>query len=186
MAFVDHKDRAEVVSELHLRRMPALAAPLRMVQTLRIVATLDRADETRHVNAIAANVQRSDRHVDARDADGIEYLWEQQTEASTATIILPGNALTPFTITEDEDAAKRWIYEAPGEILRAILIEIVESNQMAEAVLDRVHFDRNNLVSCIVPGGARFWSDFRLGSDGFGRLLVAANGMSPYDLGRAV
>lgn len=186
MAFVNHKDRAGVVSELHLRRMPALAAPLRMLQTLRVVAISDRADETLHVNGVAADLKCSDRHVDARDANGIEYLWERQTEASTATIILPGAAPTPFMVTEKEEAAKRWIYDAPGEILRAILIEVVQTDQIAQTVIEQVGFDRNNLVSCVVSGGARFWSDFKLGSDGFGRLLVAANGMSPYDLGRTV
>jgi len=107
-------------------------------------------------------------------------------EASTATIILPGAAPSPFTITAEEESAKSWIYDAPGEILRAILIEIVETDDLAEAIVDQGGFDWNNLVSCIVAGGARFWSDFKLGNDGFGRLLIAANGMSPYDLGRAV
>ncbi|MBW8294464.1 DUF3422 domain-containing protein [Sphingopyxis sp.] len=189
MPFTNHKDREGVVSELHLRRMPALAAPLRMIQILRVVASDDRAVEALHVAAMPiaqTHIRQSDRHVDGCSNEGIEFLWEQQSEASTATIILPGAGIHPFVVAEHENAAMNWLYEAPGEVLRAIRIEIVEDDLIADAIINEDIFERDNLVSCRVPGGARFWSDFKLGQDGFGRLLVAANGMSAFDLGRAV
>ena len=46
--------------------------------------------------------------------------------------------------------------------------------------------ETTDMVSCHSGSGARLWSDFRIGDDGYGRLVVAAWGMKAADISRVV
>lgn len=72
----------------------------------------------------------------------------------------------------------------PGRIVRAVRILCVEREYQAEAVLAQIGFSRPELIPCHIGGRARIWSEFRIKDDGFGRLLVSANGTDTHDFTR--
>src|SRR3546814_10497190 len=75
-----------------MRRMPPLAAPVTMTQTVRLLAPEERDTERAHIGAMphVAGEALGIRDRDAAGrADGVELLWERHSEASTTTIISP-------------------------------------------------------------------------------------------------
>jgi len=190
MALTNHPLRSRVVSEMHMRRMPALAAPCQMVQVIRIIDAHDHGRERSHAAAMPGvsrpEAQVSARHISGIAPGGIEYVWERHSEATTSTVIFPRRAAADvFTQLQDDEQAMGWLTDAPGGVLRAVRVGIVATEDEAETIAKSVGFSELDLVSCHV-GKVRIWSDFLLHGDGFGRLLVAANGVSPMDLGRLV
>jgi uncharacterized membrane-anchored protein len=190
MALKNHPLRARVVSEMHMRRMPALSAPCQMVQVIRIIDAQDHGRERTHAAAMPGvtrpEAQLAARHISGTAPGGIEYMWERHSEATTSTVIFPRKrAADLFAELQDDSAAMGWLTEAPGGVLRAVRVGIVEGEADAETIAREVGFSETDLVSCRI-GKVRIWSDFLLHGDGFGRLLVAANGLSPLDLGRLV
>lgn len=82
--------------------------------------------------------------------------------------------------------ALEWVLSLPGKIMRSSRIVLVQDEDIAERLLPEVGFEGDDLVSCHVADGARIWSDFRLREEGYGALVIAANGMAPGDLSRTV
>lgn len=172
---------------MHLRRMPALFPTICMTQTVRLVEPAQREVERKHVVSMPGvpgdRIAVRPRDANGRANDGIEMTWERHSEASTATVIAPSLAAAPFAT--DAASALEWLEAAPGAVLRATRIAIVASEQDAEVLLASLAFQRDHLVSCRI-GPTRIWSDFQLGADGYGRLLVAAGDILPADLGRMI
>lgn len=190
MPLNNHPLRARVVSEMHMRRMPALQAPCQMVQVIRIIDPADHGRERSHAMTMPGvprpQAQASARHIAGLAPGGVEFAWERHSEATTATVIFPRQSASDvFAERPGDEAAMAWIADAPGGVLRAVRVGIVPDEESAEAVVQAVGFSQADLVSCRI-GPARIWSDFLLHGDGYGRLLVAANGTRPEDLGRLV
>lgn len=189
MTLKSHPLRDRIVSEMHMRRIPPLAAPVTMTQTVRLLAPEDRDAERAHIGAMPGVASEAlgirDRDAAGRGADGVELLWERHSEASTTTIIAPSHERAPFVASAAADAALAWLEAAPGRVIRATRIAIVADEPAALAVLPGLGFSPSELVSCRL-GGARLWSDFHLHADGYGRLLIAAGDVAPADLGRLV
>ncbi len=190
MTLTNHPLRGRVVSEMHMRRMPALSAPSQMVQVVRIIDAADQGRERDHAAAMPgvarAEAQLSARHISGQAPGGIEYVWERHSEATTSTVIFPRKSPGEvFAELQGDKAAMHWLTEAPGGVLRAIRIGIVADEAEGVRVAADVGFSETDLVSCYV-GKVRVWSDFLLHGDGFGRLLVTAEDMSAMDLGRLV
>ena len=184
-----HHLRARVVAEMHMRRMPSLVAPVTMTQTVRLLTAAERDDELAHLETMATLVPESliirQRDASGRSESGVEILWERHSEATTATIISPADPNQPFTHCRAADRALQWLEAAPGGVIRAARIAIVEHEAAAEALVPTMGFAMAELVSCRL-GTARLWSDFHIHGDGYGRLLVAAGEVAPADLGRLV
>lgn len=189
MTWDSHPLRERIVAEMHMRRMPPLAAPVMLAQTVRLVAPEARDAERAHVAAMP-DVLEQDHHLRPRDAmgrtgRGVELLWERHNEASTTTVISASHDAAPFEAPLEAEAALRWLEAAPGSIVRATRIAIVADETAAEATLARLGLPAGELVSCRL-GTARLWSDFQLHADGYGRLLIAAGDVPAADLGRLV
>ena len=189
MPFVDHPLRTRVVSEMHMRRMPPLSPAMLMIQMIRLVNPDERAAERTHVLAMpgvrAQDIDARNRHIGARREDGVEFLWECHSEATTATLIMPASAANGFAAGGDADDAMMWLLNAPGKVLRAVRVAIVANHADAMASLADAGFSQPELVSCAI-GPVRIWSDFLIRDDNFGRLLVASGDMPAADLGRVV
>jgi uncharacterized membrane-anchored protein len=189
MAFLDHPLRERVVSEMHMRRMPTLQAPMLMTQIVRLIEPEMRADERTHILKMpgvpADGIDIRNRHIGGRRPDGTEFLWEGHSEATTATIISPATGADPFLPATDDGPDIAWLLDAPGKVLRAVRIAIVATEEQAEAALAHANFSAPELVSCKI-GSAQIWTDFLIRPDRFGRLLVMAGDHSPADLGRIV
>ncbi len=186
----EHPLRRQVVAEMHMRRFPALAPPARLVQIVRIVAVADRDADRAAALAMPDGVMVASasggRHVSGETADGVHLFWESHTEASTATVILPGTVPVGFGMMPGQDRYERWLAGFPGQIIRSISLAVVPTVADAAALAQSADFSDDDLVSCDLLGGVRMWSDFRIHEDGRGRLIVSAGSLNPSDLGRLV
>jgi uncharacterized membrane-anchored protein len=193
----EHPLRRQIVSEMHLRRWPPLTAPGVVMQMLRLVSDEERGIERAALETLPSGSEcaPSDnlRHASGTLGEDVQFVWEQHSEASTVTLFRMGpDAITPDLATDAPlSAALAWAAGLPGELVRATRILILPDEAGAERLQPQLGFTASDLVSCHIgtagdDGGARLWSDFRIGPGGFGRLLLAANGMSDGDLSRLV
>lgn len=188
MAFINHPDRAAILGEIHLRRMPSITAPAIMLQVLRVVDQADRADEPAFFERLPfepLTTVQSDRHGEATFERGLQFWWEQHSEATTIAALLPfdpNDAQVPASI---ERAVTGWLAEAPGSVLRATRISIIENDKTGK-LPQADSSDAKDVVSVETANGARFWTDFSVRDNGFGWLVVATRGIAAGDVGRAI
>lgn len=182
----EHEDRRAIVEEMHLRRWPLLQAPCTVLQFVRLVDPAEReaeraAFEPPHV--FRPDTGSGSRHLAGEVVAGVPFVWERHSEASTLSLFFAGN--------EPSADAYAWAAGLPGKVVRATRILIERDEASVLPLVDAQQFDPMHLVSCNVGQGegaasARIWSDFRLGDDGFGLVIIAANGLAASDLSRAV
>lgn len=177
----DHGLRRAIVAEMHLRRWPSIAPPLVVVQIVRLLPT--DGDAGAAIPAFRPGdpplVAGDNRHIGGDLGDGVRFTWERHSEAASLTLFAVPDA--PLL-----GKALAWAEAMPGEVLRATEIAIVPDEATAQPLVAALGYDPVELVSCLVGGGARIWSDFRIGDNGYGRLTVAANGLHLAELGRVV
>ncbi|WP_281277543.1 DUF3422 family protein [Hankyongella ginsenosidimutans] len=178
---------------MHLRRWPPLSAPALVVQILRAASP---SDHEREQTALAAlppgwELAPSDngRHLSGTAGDGVHLVWERHSEATSITLFRfdpPAAAMRDLQADPVLVQALIWAVDLPGDVIRATRIVVLPSVAAAENMLPSLDFADSDLVSCLIgdAGGAepedraRIWSDFRIGPDGFGRLLIAVNGLT--------
>lgn len=195
----EHELRRTVVAEMHLRRWPSIVAPGSIIQLVRVVEAEERGAETAALEALPPGAVRdpgaNPRHLSVSFAPGITISWERHSEASTCTLFM-ADLPSPLGLTSnaggsDAERALHWVLNLPGKVIRATRIMLVPDTTAAEASLGAADFNPDELVVCDIGADgvgavARMYSDFVLHDDGFGVVLVAANGMAPADLSRTV
>ncbi|MFC0306564.1 DUF3422 domain-containing protein [Rhizorhabdus histidinilytica] len=189
-AFREHPLRRQVVGEMHLRRFPAFTLPARIFQLFRLVPADEREVEQAALDRGPCPGAPDDRHRETRWSPEVRASWERHSEASTVTVTLTGPELgAPVWGRPEEEAAAAaldWAERLPGGVIRASRLLIVADEDAAAPAVAEAGFRASHLVSCHIAGAARLWSDFRIHGDGYGRLVVAANGLPVADLIRAV
>ena len=191
MRFVEHPDRRHVVGEMHLRRFPRLSPPVQAIQFARVLDKNARQIEADALAACPVPLQSDGpRHLEGRWSDEIRMTWERHSEASSVTLTFSGEAAAPLDWHPPTDQRRAeaiaWAEALPGQVFRATHVMLVADEAAALPLLAQAEFRASHLVSCHVAGGARIWCDFRIHDDGYGRLVVAANGLSDGDLSRCV
>lgn len=185
MALLEHPLRRQVVGEMHLRRWPPLDAPLQVLQILRIVADAERVAELLAVTSLpeTGKLDPTDnpRHQSGKLSARVSFTWERHSEASALTLFADRDcAASEFSEALD------WACAKPGAVIRATRIHLVANSRAGTRLAERLRFTATDLVSCTIGEKVRIWSDFRIGEDGFGTVVVAANGIGPGDLSRLV
>ena len=115
--------------------------------------------------------------------------WERHTEFTRYGFIVDPSGSDPFSGTALEAVPQDWLEQLPGQRLVADHVEIVPDTELAlgEEQLSERYFAGNPLVGSRVAGGiGRAYTDFRIHDDGFGRILIAEDGMTPRQRGRTV
>lgn len=170
---------------MHLRRWPELPARGIILQIIRTVQPSDRADELtllrRVMNDPNRPISSTDRHVAGRLRSGIQYIWERHTEGSSIAVIADDGHLE-----SDLEMAREWIESFPGDAVRASRIHLAQDDEAATGMFPSMPFTHGEIVSSRLIGGVRFWSDFRIHQQGYGCVLVAANGCNTDMLARIV
>lgn len=188
----DHELRRKAVAEMHLRRWPIVESPSTIIQWVVMVADADRAAELEAIKAKAsdADLIANPTHLAGTLGPEVRFSWERHSEGTSLTLFVTGDAAHGFgDLASDERVASAlaWANSLPGEIVRCTRILLVKDDAAAEQAMEHVAWERDELVSSHVGNGAmRMWSDFRIKDDGFGRLVVAANGTHPSDLTRTL
>lgn len=177
--FRDHPLRASLSSEMHVRRLPPVRSPARLMQVV-IVNPDDRIQSER--DALAALLgdgvriapdQRYLRH----DLGDIHVIWERHTEFSSYLFIREGTFAELFDYAPFERIPRQWFRDLPGEVIRATQLALVTA--VDEATIASSFAEQDLVVCDVADGAARLWSDFRLHDDGFGRLLLVDQGLTP-------
>jgi uncharacterized membrane-anchored protein len=121
----------------------------------------------------------------AAPIEGGQFKYERHGEFYRISVIADGNggraeaiALLPLG----------WIDSLPGQRLVAIHTHILSTVEPVPD-LDRLSrfFGHEDLAGSVVSAGkATVWTDFRIGADGYTRMLVHDRGLSPLRLGRVI
>lgn len=172
-----HPLRSALAAEMHLRRLPRLFAPCRLVQVLTLLGEGDTEAARAHIDALAGragvSIPTGARHATFL-LDGMQLVWERHSEFATYFLIKPGEPDPLFAPSIFEPLADELLGGIPGSVLRATQVALVRYTDAAAAPEWAWEwFSPEGLVVCDVTGGrARAVSDFRLNTDGYGRLLV--------------
>ncbi|WP_037502381.1 DUF3422 domain-containing protein [Sphingomonas jaspsi] len=187
----DHDLRRRAVGEMHLRRWPLLPVPCLIVQWILLLDAAERSAE-RELLLPRSNpeaVSDNPSHLEGELGPGIRFAWERHSEGSSFSLFCTNangdDFVDPF---RNPPLAKaiRWAESLPGDVVRSTRIWIAATDADAEKLLPALYLNTDELVSCHIGGAIRMWSDFRLKDDGFGRLLLAANGADRRDVTRQV
>lgn len=187
----DHELRSRAVGEMHLRRWPMLKVPCHIVQWALSVEDCERAEELERIEALTATHDSvgNPTHREGQVNEQVSFTWERQSEGSSLTLFCSSCDEPGFLDPQSHPplaAAIAWATTLPGRVVRSTRVWLGEHDAGIERLLERHSFNRDELVSSHLAGGIRIWSDFRLKDDGFGRLLVAANGIDRRDLTRQI
>ncbi len=186
-----HPQRVAVLGEVHARPFTRLTAPLGVLR----FAFLNHGDEAavdrrnfvafcdRH--GLAAPEASAKHHQVA--IGPILLRWEQHSEFATFTWIWSNadSAARKFGEVSDELSKLMRAIPQAGELLVALKLEVEQTS----AAVDRAEqlFDRSSLAMVKVRSGpAIVASDFRTDEEGFVRILVCNEGLSPGRLGALV
>lgn len=172
-----HPLRTTLSNEMHVRKLPPLAAPTRLMQVV-LISDDEGVPRERQRLAQLCGLPFQDiaqaRFVDG-EFDGMRVIWERHSEFSSYLIIKPGEFEDPFAPTAFEALPRDW-FAGLGRVIRATQIALAKA---AEPPPVAGLFLEQDLVVCdVADGAAQVWSDFRLHNDGFGRLLLLDKGLS--------
>lgn len=184
----NHELRLRAVGEMHLRRWPLLPVPCHVIQWVLML------DDSERTGELAAIESRSDpqpndnpSHREGRLSNKVRFAWERHSEGSSLTLFVKecdeAGFLDPATDAEIASAIE-WAEALPGKIVRSTRVWLAAKDSDVETLLPQLNLNSDEMVSSMVGGTIRIWSDFRIKEDGFGKLIVAANGADRRELTR--
>ncbi|MFN4101292.1 MAG: DUF3422 family protein [Pararhodobacter sp.] len=144
------------------------------------------ADLTRRYGATPPGPGAKHYSVDLKD---FRLVWERHTEFTRYTFITPLKGGDPFAPSAIESAPEDWLASLPGELIVATHAAILpaEDKVPSHSQLSEQYFSGNALIGAGITGGAgTAITDFRLHADGFSRILLFNQKMSPWHTGRIV
>ncbi|MEM1275938.1 MAG: DUF3422 domain-containing protein [Pseudomonadota bacterium] len=196
-----HPRRYPLTHELHARPFQPYEAPGRILHlAFKEPVNASERDRTRD---FAHLIDFLDRHGGPHPAENATHYthdfgrfrlkWEQHTEFVTYTIYtpVPEEALFKHELMALAEAS--WLAEAPGKIIAAIDIEILQADgaEAARELIDTSvlkYFNVEGLaIASVLDQGAMALSDFRIHEGGFTRCaLVLHSTRGPRRIGRTV
>lgn len=185
-----HPDRDLLAGELHARPPQPIATPV----TISRLAQLTEAGQDK-AGGIAHVAQLCRRYGVTPPAPGADYFladfgrftlrYERHTEFDGWTFFraaTPGP--DPFEETAIEAVPTDWLAALPGRTLVACHIAVLRTAGEDEPPPPGCFVPDNLAGSSLTGGAATAWTDFRLGPDGFTRLLLQDHGMTATLAGR--
>lgn len=192
---VDHPQRLQLNDEAHARSPEALEAPVRISYLALYPNRPDHAEDLEPLRELAADhgivVPDTVFNYYSADFGSFRIKWERHTEFTRYTFFVPGEkaAADPFAQTASNAAPAGWLKRLPGQTIVAAHVALVEGEETpidADAISGAM-FNGNHLVGAQVGGGlATALTDFRIGADGFTRMLVLDRGMASRQAGRMI
>jgi uncharacterized membrane-anchored protein len=190
VVFREHPLRHTLTAELHARTFEPLRAPERVSYLAVVCGEQGTERQVQHLKRLLALYARPipetvDQHY-AVDLGPLRVRWERHTEFVTYTFSKQGAYEHPFAEPVLQDLPEEWLRELPDEVISAVSMAI-DACAMPERDADELAalFDGNAVIgSEAVGGSARAWSDFRIHSDGFLRILVRDCSLSKNQAGR--
>ena len=188
-----HPQRLELNDEVHARPPEAMAPPLRISY---LALLNDPARREASWEAVVALAQRmavapplpGANHFSA-DFGPFRLKWERHTEFHRIMVLAPGSADDPFAEPAIAAVPAEWVQALPGELMVAAHLALMPGLPQPpdiDSIADRL-FGGNVLAGGQMAGGtAHAFTDFRIHTGGFSRILVLDGGMTPRQAGRYV
>ncbi|MEL6767553.1 MAG: DUF3422 domain-containing protein [Pseudomonadota bacterium] len=198
----NHPRRYELTKELHARPFMPIAVPGRALMVAfkqeRNAQERDPAADREHLlNFIERHggphpAPGASHHIG--DFDRFVLKWERHTEFVSYLLVEEGAGADLFDASLSEHLPEEWLAEAPGKVVAAVEIEIIEAAdaEAAEALITNGglarEFSRESLVMAkVIDGGALAIGDFRIHEGDFSRFaLIVHQGVGARRIGRAV
>ncbi|RME64134.1 MAG: DUF3422 family protein [Alphaproteobacteria bacterium] len=174
----DHPLRGELNEVMHQRSLPPIKAPCRLQHWLVLIADEDRP---REAQTVARWRTRFEGHIlfDSAmrlliDAGGRQLQWDRHTEFSTLTVIEESPFDDPFADDLLPGMAAEMLGALPGQLFRSVQIAVRPRTlpEPGPARTDALFAPHAPLSCYVSDGGARIWSDMRVGPHGYTRMLV--------------
>lgn len=196
----EHPLRLSLANEVHARPYEILEAPAR-ASHLAIMAGEQGLDADRgHLldlcdrfgltppepDAIYFAATLWPDEVSTTTSGGLRLRWERHTEFSTYTFYRfdPFSTNDPFVATALDLVPDEWLADIPGDVMVATHAAICPGSPCHD--LSHVFGDHLVVGSAIGDAAGSAWSDFRLNSDGFGRILINGGSLTRGQVGRMV
>ncbi|WP_025035351.1 DUF3422 domain-containing protein [Bradyrhizobium sp. DOA9] len=184
-----HPQRGAVLAEVHARPFTRLIAPLTVLRFAFLSqGEIAAADRERFVAFCTSHGQAPPDAAAKHHQVTIgttQLRWEQHSEFATFTWILEGPSARQFGEIGDEAAALIRSLHQAGQLLVAVKLEVEQTSSALERAQQL--FERASLAMAAVRSGpAVVASDFRTDEQGFVRILVCNDGLSPGRLGALV
>ncbi len=204
-----HPLRWSLNAELHARPFMVVEAPARVLH----IALLEPADGSPTGPELLAEFCRClgvappviDHAHLTLDLGTLRLKWEQHTEFTTFTLLLPGPFDHPFDNALLQAVPMSWWKRLQGRVLAAVQVAIGKGappdalpggppgggsggvpGAPDEAAGPRYFTGIPVAGSRVLGGGARIWSDFRIGPDGFSRFLLWDTALREQQAGRLI
>jgi uncharacterized membrane-anchored protein len=187
-----HPQRLELNDEVHARPPEAMAPSLR----ISYLALLN--DPARRDAAWEAVVALAQRMAVAPPLPGASHFsadfgpfrlkWESHTEFHRIMVFAPLAGDDPFAEPAIATVPADWVEALPGRLMVAAHVGLVRAAVPPDldAISEQL-FAGNVLAGGQVSGGmAHAFTDFRIHTGGFSRILVQDHGMAPRQAGRVV
>ncbi|MEO1265495.1 MAG: DUF3422 family protein, partial [Pseudomonadota bacterium] len=188
----NHGQRLALHNEVHARPPESLSAPV-AITYLALLSAGKRGEDHRAVRELAeqfkvAPPEETAVHYSA-DFGDFRIKWERHTEFSRFKIIVPVAADATFATFAHDKVPDAWVHNLPGETLVAtqILLLPKPAKPIDPERLSHDLFSGNPLVGASVGGGkAQAYTDVRVHSDGFARVVVYDDGLARRQAGRVI
>ena len=183
---LDHELRHVLNDEIHGRPGLAVVAPARITH---LAFTLTKEDRdpllqvTKLCDAFGVKAPLEEaRHHSAELASGL-FKYERHGEFYRISVTAQNSRKKQEAISL---LPLGWIDELPGKRLVAIHTEVMSKDmKVPTPAFLKKYFGHEDLAgSRVSHGRATVWTDFKIGDDGYTRMLVQDQGLTPLSLGR--
>jgi len=186
----DLPERAALSLEVHARPSEPLAAPGRASYVAVLVDADERERELAHLAKLCRTHGQAAPAADAVHWSGligaVRLKWERHGEFSSYTLLMAARAAAPFVDSAAANLPPGWLPGVPGMTVYAGHAELLQAEDApALPDLQQQFFAGNPIVGSAVGDGAGLaYSDFLTHPDGFGRMLLVDQGLTPLMAGR--
>ena len=183
---IDHELRLMLNNELHGRPGLPVNAPARITH---LAFTLSEGDPAplAHVRSLCIGLGLRQPLPDALHhavemPDGL-LKFERHGEFYRISVTTEGHNLKREAVSS---LPENWVAELPGKRLVAIHTHILAKADRSPSYPALIKLFGHDEIACskVNQGKATVWTDFRLGKDGYTRVLIHDHGMSPMRMGR--
>ncbi len=185
----DHAARLPLNNEVHARPPEALPRRVRLTYLV-LFGELDMAPLADLCQRFGVLPPAPDANHFSADLGPFRLKWERHTEFTRYWFFVPAKGTSKlFEVTALEAVPQDWLQTLAGEVLVANHLEMLPlpRTKPDEDKLSQENFAGNPMVGAEIAGGlGRAYADFRIHADGFGRMLVFDNAMTPRQRGRTV
>ena len=190
----EHPQRVALHNEIHARPPEAMAAPLCIAHVVMACNAEQRAQSRSHIAALAREHHQAppdDTSIHARIDFGLFKLrWELHTEFVTWTFLCPLHT-DPFAERDLRSAVdvvpRDWLSRLPGQCLTRLHLWVLPAGSVEpELVVRRVLSDESMVASTVADGFGEIYTDFKIHSDGYSRMVLLVGSLTQRRLGRLV